>query len=155
MCIKHIVKLKKLYLQKYIIIKHLMIKKGSKLYSILKNKCPRCHVGDFFTYSNPFKLKGNLRIHEHCTNCQLKYMIEPSFFYGAMYVSYGITVAIAIAVFIICQLFKLNLLASVFIIIGVLILFLPNLVRISRLIYINLFIGFENDKAPYNLKGRK
>ena len=27
-------------------------------------------------------------------NCDLKYMIEPSFFYGAMYVSYGLTVGI-------------------------------------------------------------
>ena len=120
-----------------------MIKKGTKLYSIIKNKCPQCNQGDFFVNSNPYKFKDNLKIHDNCPNCQFKYMIEPSFFYGAMYVSYGITVAMAVAIFIICQLLNLNLVLSVISIIVVLILSLPNLVRISRLIYINMFVSYE------------
>ncbi len=120
-----------------------MLKKETKLYSIFKNKCPRCHQGDFFINSNPFKFKGILKIKETCSNCQLKYMIEPSFFYGAMYVSYGITVAMSVAIFIIGQLLNLGLIASVISIIVILILSLPNLVRISRLIYINMFISYE------------
>lgn len=120
-----------------------MIKKGTKLYSIINNKCPRCNQGDFFINSNPYKIKDSLKIHEYCSNCQLKYMIEPSFFYGAMYVSYGLTVAIAIAIFIICQLLNLGLVASVISIVIALFLLLPNLVRISRLIYINMFISYD------------
>lgn len=120
-----------------------MIKKGTKLYSIIKNKCPQCNQGDFFINSNPYKIKNSLKIHDNCSNCQFKYMIEPSFFYGAMYVSYGLTVAMAVAVFIICQLLSLNLVSSVISIIVVLILSLPNLVRISRLIYINMFVRYE------------
>lgn len=121
-----------------------MIKKGTKLYSIIKNKCPQCNQGDFFINSNPYKINGNLKIHDNCPKCELKYMIEPSFFYGAMYVSYGLTVAMAVAIFIICQLLNLDLVSTVISIIVVLILSLPNLVRISRLIYINMFVSYEN-----------
>jgi hypothetical protein len=39
-------------------------------------------------------------MHDNCSHCGLKYQIEPSFFYGAMYVSYGLNVA-GIAAFII------------------------------------------------------
>ena len=127
-----------------------MIKKGTKLYSILKNKCPQCNIGDFFINSNPYRLKDQLKIYEKCPNCQLKYMIEPSFFYGAMYVSYGLTVAMAVAVFIICQLLNLNLVATVITIVAVLILALPNLVRVSRLIYINMFVSYDKNSSKSN-----
>ena len=123
-----------------------MLKKGTKLFSIIKNKCPRCHKGDFFVSSNPLDFKQNLKLHERCPSCDLKYMIEPSFFYGAMYVSYALTVAIAIATFIICMLLDLDLIWTLSTIIIVLILMIPYLVRISRLIYINLFVGYRKDK---------
>lgn len=126
-----------------------MIKKGTKLFSIINNKCPRCHQGDFFISSNPLNFKGTLKIYEKCPNCGLKYMIEPSFFYGAMYVSYALTVAIAVATFIICQLLDIDLAWTLATIIIVLILMIPYLVRISRLIYINMFVGYQSDdKKP-------
>ena len=28
-----------------------MLKKGTKIYSVLRGKCPRCHEGGFFKYS--------------------------------------------------------------------------------------------------------
>jgi hypothetical protein len=43
-------------------------------------------------------------MNEKCSHCGLKYQIEPSFFYGAMYVSYGLNVAVGIAAFIISYL---------------------------------------------------
>ena len=126
-----------------------MLKKGTKLFSIINNKCPRCHQGDFFISSSPLNFKGILKIHEKCPNCGLKYMIEPSFFYGAMYVSYALTVAIAVATFIICQLLDIDLAWTLATIIIVLILMIPYLVRISRLIYINMFVGYQSDdKKP-------
>ncbi|MGA9269428.1 MAG: DUF983 domain-containing protein [Lutimonas sp.] len=124
-----------------------MWKKGSKLYSIKNNKCPRCQEGDFFVKSAGFRFKDNLKMHERCSHCDLKYMIEPSFFYGAMYVSYAITVAMAVTVFVICQLFDLGLVASLISILVVLVLANPFVMRISRLLYINLFISFKPDKS--------
>jgi hypothetical protein len=38
-------------------------------------------------------------MHEKCSHCGLIYQIEPSFFYGAMYVSYGLNVATGIVAF--------------------------------------------------------
>ena len=123
-----------------------MWKKGSKLYSVWHNKCPRCQEGDFFVKPAGFRFKDNLKTHENCSNCGLKYMIEPSFFYGAMYVSYAITVAIAVAVFVICQLFDLSLVASLISILVVLILANPFVMRVSRLLYINMFIRFKPEE---------
>ena len=124
-----------------------MWKKGTKLYSVKHNKCPRCQEGDFFVRPAGFRFKDNLKMHESCSNCGLKYMIEPSFFYGAMYVSYAITVAMAVAVFVICQLFDLSLVASLVCIMVVLILANPFVMRISRLLYINLFISFKPEEG--------
>ena len=124
-----------------------MWKKGSKLYSIWHNKCPRCQEGDFFVKPAGFRFKDNLKTHENCSNCGLKYMIEPSFFYGAMYVSYAITVAMAVAVFVICQLFDLSLVASLISILVVLILANPFVMRVSRLLYINMLISLKPEEG--------
>ena len=73
-----------------------MFKKGTKLYSIFFGKCPRCNEGDFFKYQFTFNPSKITKIHKNCAHCDLKYMIEPSFYYGAMYVNYGITVALSV-----------------------------------------------------------
>jgi uncharacterized protein (DUF983 family) len=83
-------------------------------------------------------------MHDQCGHCGLVYRIEPSFFYGAMYVSYALGVALAIAVFIISKMvFQYELLQSFFAIIAALILLMPLLIRLSRNIWINLFISFD------------
>ena len=127
-----------------------MIKKGTKLYSILNNKCPKCQEGDFFVNSSTFKFKNNLKIHTNCSNCNLKYMIEPSFFYGAMYVSYALTVAISILTFIICYLLNLSLIISFISIVFMLVLLTPFIMRLSRIIYINMFIHYKKEENSKN-----
>ncbi|PQJ83034.1 DUF983 domain-containing protein [Polaribacter glomeratus] len=121
-----------------------MFKKGTKLYSISKGKCPKCQEGAFFKYGFTFKPSKVTKIYDNCPNCSLKYMLEPSFFYGAMYVNYGITVAISIVVFIITKLgFELNLLQSFFSVFVVLVLLAPINLRLSRIIWINMFVSFD------------
>jgi hypothetical protein len=70
-------------------------------------------------------------------------MLEPSFFYGAMYVSYALTVAFAIAIFIIFYLIGFGLITSFIAIVASLILLLPFTMRLSRILYINMFVHFE------------
>ena len=65
-----------------------MFKKGTKLYSILFNKCPKCHESDFLKEKNMLKLHKAFDMNQNCESCGLKYMMEPSFFYGDMYVNY-------------------------------------------------------------------
>lgn len=129
-----------------------MFKKGSMLFSILFNKCPRCHEGDFMKEKNLLKLHKAFQMHEHCPKCGLKYMMEPSFFYGAMYVNYGLTVAISIATFIISTLFfNLSLVESFIPIVIVLVLTAPVSSRFSRIIWINLFVKYN----PNTIKAKE
>jgi uncharacterized protein (DUF983 family) len=101
-----------------------MLKKGNKLYSILTGTCPRCHEEGMYLDKNPYHLGKIYKMHERCGHCNLKYKIEPSFFYGAMYVSYGVGIAFSIATFIIAKLFIGTSLLNTFIaIIGTLIVF--------------------------------
>lgn len=121
-----------------------MFKKGTKLYSILFNKCPKCHEGDFLKEKNMLKLHKVFDMHANCTKCGLKYMLEPSFFYGAMYVNYSLTVGIAIITFAIATLFfNLSLIESFIPIVVVLLLTAPLTIRFSRIIWINLFVKYK------------
>ncbi|MDT0553281.1 DUF983 domain-containing protein [Urechidicola vernalis] len=126
----------------------MLLRKGSKLYSIFKNKCPRCQEGDFFESTSFFKVKKLLKLHKHCSHCNLKYMMEPSFYYGAMYVNYGLTVAVSVLTFIISFLvFNLDLLQSFIAIVIVLIFTVLHTVRLSRIIWINLFVKYRKDEV--------
>ncbi len=121
-----------------------MFKKGTKSYSIFKGKCPKCHEGNFFKHSFSFHPTKVTALHDNCPNCRFKYMIEPSFFYGAMYVNYGITVAISIVVFLISKLgFELNLLESFISVVIALVLLAPINLRLSRILWINMFVSYQ------------
>lgn len=122
----------------------MMFKKGTKLYSILNGKCPKCHEGDFFKHSFPLNPLKITKIHSNCSNCNLKYMLEPSFFYGAMYINYGFSVGLFVSVFIIAKLILgFTILNSFIAIIVVSLLLSPITLRLSRIIWINMFVSYE------------
>ncbi|CAM2789115.1 DUF983 domain-containing protein [Flavobacterium frigoris] len=121
-----------------------MLKKGSKLYSILTGTCPKCQKESMYLDQNPLHLGNILKMHENCSHCGLKYQIEPSFFYGAMYVSYGLNVAIGIAAFVISYVLLNSSLKVAFIsIIASLLVLFPLVLRWSRNIYINMFVSYD------------
>ncbi len=124
-----------------------MLKKGSKLYSILNNKCPKCNKGEFFKHKISFNPKKILLLHDNCSHCNLKYMMEPSFFFGAMYVNYAISLTLVIGVFIISKLiFELNLLNCFISIMIISLLLTPITLRLSRIIWINIFVNYKEEK---------
>ncbi|MGB5363883.1 MAG: DUF983 domain-containing protein [Aureibaculum sp.] len=120
-----------------------MFNKGSKIYSIINNKCPKCNEGNFFEDNNPLHLKKVLKMNSHCSYCGFKYEIEPSFFYGAMYVSYGLTVGASIITSVILFFLGLDLLQIFISIFIILILFTPVTLRLARLIYSNIFVHYD------------
>ena len=123
-----------------------MLKKGSKLYSILTGTCPKCHNEPMYKVKNPYKLASTLKMHETCSHCGTRYKIEPSFFYGAMYVSYGVGIGFAFAAFFVSRyLIGTTLLTSFFAIMGTLIGFMPIIMRLSRNIWINLFMSYDKN----------
>ena len=122
-----------------------MLKKGSKLNSILTGTCPKCQNESMYCDQNMLHLDKILKMNENCSNCGLKYQIEPSFFYGAMYVSYGLNVAIGIAAFIISfVIFGASLKVAFIAIIAAIVLSFPFVLRWSRNIYINMFVSYDS-----------
>ncbi|WP_375239752.1 DUF983 domain-containing protein [Aurantibacter sp.] len=124
-----------------------MFKKGSKLFGILKGVCPKCHNESMYKNSNPYAVTQLFEMQESCSHCKTKYKIEPSFFYGSMYVSYGVGIAFAVAAFVISYLFLGSSLNVAFIaIVLAMFAFYPIIIRVSRNIWINLFMSYDKTK---------
>ncbi len=63
--------------------------------SLITGCCPKCRTGKVFTH--PFYNFGKFSsVHSHCPACGTKFETEPGFFWGAMYFSYALNVAVAI-----------------------------------------------------------
>jgi uncharacterized protein (DUF983 family) len=119
-----------------------MISKGTKLYSIIHQQCPRCQEHDMFRYSafSPRFAEMN----KACPACGFDLVQEPSFYFGAMYVSYAIQVAVFVAVY-------LGLRYTIdpgtwtyvaWMIVGAIVI-LPINFRLSRVAWINLFVSYK------------
>ena len=123
-----------------------MLKKGTALNSILTGSCPKCQEESMYVVKNPYKLNTIYKMNKTCSHCETRYEIEPSFFYGAMYVSYGLTIAIGVAFFVIAKLILGLNIKTTFIVLSIgIVLLMPITARLARNIYINMFIHFEKD----------
>jgi len=123
-----------------------MLKKGSKLKSILIIKCPRCHQGEFLE-KGVYDFSAYTSVRKNCPKCELKYRLEPSFYYGSMYVAYALGVAVMIAITLLSYLLLGEfLLITTFtsIIIAVVIL-APYLNALSKIIWANFFFHYSSD----------
>lgn len=120
----------------------------NSIYSAACNKCPRCHQGDVFTEKNPYKLGKIFSMHRQCTHCALIYEKEVSFFYGAMYISYGLMVGWFIFWYLL-QNTWLNWPLGYFVlfIAATIILFSPLNLRLSRLLWLNIFFKYKKELA--------
>ena len=126
--------------------------KGNILYSITTGSCPVCHNESMYTFKNPYNFPKVISMNERCSHCNTKYQMEPSFFYGAMYVSYGVGVGLGIIAFLIAHyILQIGLLGSfLFITVTILGLF-PVILRLSRNIWINLFLRYDSKKSKFNI----
>ena len=125
-----------------------MIRKGMKLYSILFGACPKCHQESMYVIKNPYILTDTLKINDKCSHCNTRYRMEPSFFYGSMYVSYGVGIAFAVIAFITSYIvFESTLVTAFIAIVLTLIALMPIIMRLSRNIWINLFMSYDKSKS--------
>jgi uncharacterized protein (DUF983 family) len=122
-----------------------MIKKGNKLFSIFWFKCPRCHEGDLFENQNPYSFRKFFDMPTHCSSCNLKYEPEPGFFYGAMYVSYALSISLAGLTWFILTMLDLEFWVVIWTVIPVLLISIPYLFKISRAIWINFFVHYKKE----------
>lgn len=124
-----------------------MINKGNKLYSILFFKCPRCHEGDFFVNQNPYSFKSFFDMPKYCSKCNLKYEPEPGFFYGAMYVSYALSIIITGLSWFVLTSLGFEFWTVIWTAIPVLIISIPYLFKVSRVIWLNFFVHYKKQEA--------
>ena len=68
-------------------------KRMNSLLNIFRLKCPVCHEGEFLE-SRPRLVFKFIRVRESCPTCKIRLKIEPSFYYGSMYVAYALGVFI-------------------------------------------------------------
>ncbi len=125
-----------------------MFGKGNKLYSIFTGTCPRCHLERMYVNKNPFVYSETLKMHERCSHCNTKYKIEPSFFYGSMYVSYAVGIVFAFIAFTFSYgVFDSGRNIAFGSIIITLVICLPIILRLSRNIWINFFMKYDHSSV--------
>jgi uncharacterized protein (DUF983 family) len=123
------------------------LKKGTKLYSILTQTCPRCQEGKLFSVRNPYNLKRFIDMPDCCPVCKQDFKIEPGFYSGALWVSYPILVLLIIPLsFFLVYDYRLSTWLT-FSIIGFVVFGLqPLIMRLSRAIWINVFVHYNSSR---------
>lgn len=118
-------------------------KPGTKLYSIFSFKCPRCHQGDL--YAGPALNPATaFKMYSHCDQCGQRYVLEPGFYWGAMYISYALASGFLMVTFgILFFLIGLSW-QKAFIIDALLLLILYVFIyRLARSIWINIYVHYR------------
>lgn len=125
--------------------------KPSYILSLLGNRCSRCRTGKMFKNRLGINISRNMEMHEHCPVCGQPMQIEVGFYYGTGYVSYALTVAISVAVFVAYWvLIGISIDDnSLYYYLGVNILILvvlqPYLMRLSRAIWLSFFVKYDSE----------
>jgi len=119
--------------------------KRSSLASILSLRCPKCRMGHLFQSGKISKPGSLFTMHPACPHCKQSFDPEPGFYFGSMFVSYGINTALFLiswgALLFIYPDYTLSLLLGI--LTAVVILSLPLSFRWSRAIWLALFVRFD------------
>lgn len=119
------------------------MRKGSKLYSILAMKCPRCHGGSLFKHKIS-SLKGILMMNEQCDQCGQVYELEPGFYWGSMYIAYGLSSGFILSTFIVLRFLLAYTMMQSYIAVSIATIFMiPIVFRLARSLWINLYVKYD------------
>ena len=123
------------------------IPKGAKLYSILFLKCPKCHDSALFENKNLYKIDKFFKMPETCPTCGQKTELEPAFYYGAMYVSYGVGIAWMVSLFVALMVLYPDFSTDFYLVlaIGSLVGLTPVFFKFSRVVWINFFVDYDKN----------
>jgi hypothetical protein len=111
-----------------------------------------------FSCKNPWKLKETLTMPEKCTECGQPFELEVGFWWGTSYISYGITVLMCMASFI-AWWATIGISTTdhrFFWWIGInavmLVLLQPWIMRLSRAVYLYLFVHYDENYKETKVK---
>lgn len=124
------------------------MKKGTKLYSILKLKCPRCQIGNLFSNPGLIVFSRILEMPDKCPHCEQNFKLEPGFYTAALWISYPIVLIILIPLLTLG--FLLDSMNSFFKLLYPLIILFSfmlqiPLMRIARAILLNMTIDYTTN----------
>ncbi len=117
--------------------------------NVFQHKCPRCRQGKMYLQKTIWPLKTMLDMPKHCATCNQKMELETGFYFGTGYVSYALSCAFLICFFIAYHLvlgitWRDNSMFTCLISsIVALLLIQPFIMRISRVIYLHIFVPHE------------
>ena len=135
-------------------------KKIAYIWSVFTNRCPRCREGKLFQVSNPYDLKNNVLMHEHCPVCGQPTEIEVGFYYGTGYVSYAVSIAFLVATFVAWKVligvtFSIDD-NRIFYWMGIaftlLFVLQPLIMRLSRILWLSWFVSYDADWKDHKIK---
>lgn len=114
------------------------MKENNSLFAaIVKAKCPKCRKGNMFPVS-VISFRKLSEVNHNCPNCGEELVPEPDFYYGAMYISYGLSVALFVNVMIVLN-FAFgdpDLMVYIVSVVFFNVLLLPIMLRYSKVIYL-------------------
>lgn len=100
-------------------------------------KCPKCRQGDIFV--KPINLKDPLNMPDDCPHCGQKTEPEIGFYYGAMMVSYGLSVWIFLAIVLVLVFyFEWTVESAMFVVIVFCAATYLKLIRFSRSLWLHM-----------------
>ena len=102
-----------------------------------------------------YNLSSFMKMNQSCPSCGHSLEPEPGFFMGAMYVSYAFQVAIVVTAFILVTLLFEDAPVWLYLttILGMAVPLFPLIFRLSRSVWIHLFVGYKpNSPGLHRLK---
>jgi uncharacterized protein (DUF983 family) len=116
-------------------------KTNSVIYGIFNMRCPKCREGRMFPegtlYSRHF-----MKMNSHCPRCTQSFMPEPGYYFGAMFVSYALNTILFVAIWLLLTVLfsDVSVTLVLVVLIAALFAFLPVTFRLSRVLWIYIFV---------------
>lgn len=97
--------------------------------------------------ANPYKLSTMGEVKNKCEVCSLDFKPEPGFYYGAMYVSYALGVAVFVTIWASCNWFfdNVGVWTQISLVLIALIGLGPYLYALSKVIWANFFFSYKQN----------
>lgn len=112
------------------------------LKSILQYHCPGCRSGKLF--NEPFEFSNPLDMPERCPNCQQHFEPEPGFYFGAMFISYGLSAILLLVPALILVLgYDWSATRAMVVVVAIGAISFFRILRLSRSIWIHINVKYE------------
>lgn len=123
-----------------------MSRKPNLFYSIFSCKCPGCRKHSMFI-GKTFDFNNLGKVYKVCPNCGTDLYIEIGFYWGAMYLAWGISAMIALCQFLLYHVvFKFEFLTTIITFIIVQLLISPYIYRLSKSLWVHIVVRYKGKK---------